>query len=256
MSASSSTVASGGRDLRELETWGGSEKAVRSIKEFLDKKDGKGGLSLDDCGLKEVPSEIGHLVEMTELDVSNNRELESLPDSLSHCTRLCELDCQNTKLTEIPSWIGKLTALEVLDCSRTAITVLPDSLVHCTLLSALDCNNTKLTEIPSWIGEFAGLSVLYCRNTSITALPESLAGCAELQWLDFHNTKLTALPANLWRCVNLLYLDVSSCESLEFPPPEVIAQIGAGCLVGDGLKFILGWLRENDGARPIKAVGA
>ena len=229
--------------------------------------------------MKSLPDTLGQL-ESLEMFSCAATSVSALPESLQYCKRLRMLFCQDTKLTELPSWIGELEELEVLKSGDTTIAALPESLAHCKRLSTLWLNNTKLSALPSWMGELTALKSLTCSNTPITALPESLVYCTQLSVLEIGRTKvntlpdwigelavlevlcctdtyITTLPTSLCRCSKLRSLFLEGCNSLEFPPRDIMTPL-LGSLADDkdSIESVLTWLREHDGARKIKGLRA
>jgi small GTP-binding protein len=67
---------------------------------------------------------------------------------------------QSCKLTEIPDWIGQLTALTYLSLHRNRLTAVPDSIGQLTALTGLWLYRNQLTEIPDSIGQLTALTDL------------------------------------------------------------------------------------------------
>ncbi|KAI9098369.1 hypothetical protein K1719_024994 [Acacia pycnantha] len=106
----------------------------------------------------EIPSSIGHLVNMQALVLKNNSLTGELPSSLVNCSKLLLLDVSENKLSgSIPSWIGKsLRQLEVLSLRMNHLNgCLPMHLCHLTQIRLLDLSHNKLSsEIPSCLQNF------------------------------------------------------------------------------------------------------
>ena len=108
----------------------------------------------------------------------NNTRITEIPKELIN---LIELDCCDTRITEIPK---ELTKLEKLWCSNTLITEIPKELTN---LKELKCGDTQITEIPK---ELINLIELNCSNTRITEIPNILVN---LQELICSNTQITEI---------------------------------------------------------------
>lgn len=128
-----------------------------------------------------------NLEDLTEIDISNNKQLITLyaayndltEVNISNCPNLVNLTCNNNKLTSIDlSHNGKL---ELLGCGRNNLTSINLS------------NNSKLRE-------------LYCDNNKFTSLDVSTN--SKLKTLYFAYNKISSI--DLSNNVNLINLDCSA----------------------------------------------
>lgn len=94
------------------------------------------------------------------LDLSG-QGLEKLPSNVLSRTDLEELDISNNKLTgALPSEIGKLTKLKILNASNNLMTGVPAEVGHLPNLEILDLSNNKLTGLPNELGQLTNLKML------------------------------------------------------------------------------------------------
>ncbi|KAL6314899.1 hypothetical protein AAG906_029117 [Vitis piasezkii] len=88
-------------------------------------------LSIDySCGLASLPSWIGGLTSLTDLEIGSCPELTSLPEEL-HCLRILKsLTIHDwSSLTTLPAWIGSLSSLEYLQIRKCPkLTSLPEEM--------------------------------------------------------------------------------------------------------------------------------
>ena len=129
-------------------------------------------ISLRDNGLSgALPSEIGGLTRLRELNVSGNLLTGNLPNQIGKLTglELISLDV-NYLAGEIPSSIGNLANLRNLGLSE----------------------NDLRGSIPSQIGSLTGLVHLdLSYNDLVGAIPLVLVNLRNLIWLDFSNNELS-----------------------------------------------------------------
>nr|KJB45659.1 hypothetical protein B456_007G318700 [Gossypium raimondii] len=244
-------------------------------------------LDLSGTALKELPSSIGNLIGLKDLNMNNCKNVVFLPDSfyklkslrrfyLKGCSRLeifpeildtmkrlYELDLSGTALKELPSSIGNLIGLKDLNMNNCKnVVFLPDSfyklkslrrfyLKGCSRLEIfpeildtmkslyeLDLSGTALKELPSSIGNLIGLKDLNMNNCkNLVCLPDSfcklkslttfrLHGCLRLEIfpeiidtmerlyeLDLSGTALKELPSSIDNLVGLKYLSLNDCEN-------------------------------------------
>ncbi|XP_062023862.1 putative disease resistance protein RGA3 [Rosa rugosa] len=97
-------------------------------------------LNLSHNDLKEVPKEIGELIHLRYLDLTENRSLEELPNTLGNLCNLQTLRLLSChKLRKLPETMGKLVSLKHLyiwDCSL--LMHLPKGIGRLTSMQTLD----------------------------------------------------------------------------------------------------------------------
>lgn len=119
--------------------------------------------------------------QLTELDISNNQNLEGL-------------ECSYNRLTELN--LAKNPALTALSCSFNQLTAL--ELSPCSALMGLDCASNQLSYLD--LSQNPALQLLYCSANELTALDIT------------HNTSLERLDCS----ANLISaLDVSQNSALK-----------------------------------------
>ncbi|XP_021293996.1 putative disease resistance protein RGA3 [Herrania umbratica] len=122
-------------------------------------------LDLSWCLIKEIPKEIGKLVRLRYLKLSNNHDLRELPETLCDLYNLQTLDLTRCRsLRTLPSGIGKLQNLRHLDNWETfRLRVMPKGMERLTCLRTLKelvvadvCNDSRTFTI----GDLENLSCL------------------------------------------------------------------------------------------------
>nr|XP_023886681.1 TMV resistance protein N-like [Quercus suber] len=183
-------------------------------------------LHLSKSGIREVPSSIGYLTQLTTLDLYDCHNLRDLPDSIGYLTQLTELnfyDCHN--LRDLPDSIGYLTQLTELnfyDCHN--LRDLPDSIRYLTQLTRLNLSNChNLRDLPDSIGyltQLAYLSLSNCHN--LRGLPDSIGNLTQLTTLDLHYChNLRGLPDSIGNLTQLTTLAFYDCHNLRDLPDSI-----------------------------------
>lgn len=105
-------------------------------------------LSINHCGLRQLPACVGDMDKLTRLDLSSNRlELdEQSAATLSTLTRLNIVNLSQNPLQTVPDF-SAMSELNSLDLSSTGIRQWPTGLQD-KALSGLDLRNNRLTEVP------------------------------------------------------------------------------------------------------------
>jgi len=152
-------------------------------------------LRLSDNQITALPSTIGLVTTLTELDLQQN-QLRSLPSSIGELKNLTDLNIERNLIRKLPRSIGKLSNLLSLSASSNRIESIPDELGNLNL-TGLWLDNNHLRSIPHSIGYITTLTELCLQDNQLTSLPSSLEKLSSLTVFYCHNNKLTALPSLL-----------------------------------------------------------
>ncbi len=126
-------------------------------------------------------TEITEIANGKALDLSG-QGLQKLPEYVLARTDLEELDISNNSLTgALPSEIGKLTKLKVLNASNNSMTGVPAEIGHLPKLEVLDLSNNQLTGLPNELGQLNNLKVLNLSGNNyseqdLTVIKQGLSG--------------------------------------------------------------------------------
>ncbi|XP_034679882.1 disease resistance protein RPV1-like [Vitis riparia] len=155
-------------------------------------------LNLSHTGITELPSSIGNLNGLEDLDLGYCRNLLSLPDSIYSLSSLRTLDLvECSELVGFPDInIGSLKALEYLDLSW--------------------CEN--LESLPNSIGGLSSLQTLLLKRCSkLKGFPDiNIGSLKALESLDFSCCRnLESLPVSIYNLSSLKSLKVTNCPKLK-----------------------------------------
>jgi Leucine-rich repeat (LRR) protein len=103
-------------------------------------------LDLSNRGLKKVSMDVFDMTGLVELDLSGNELEGALPSELGRLVNLKILDASHNKMTGVPAEIGRLTSLETLDLSDNQLTGLPMELGNLKQLKVLDLSGNPYSE--------------------------------------------------------------------------------------------------------------
>ena len=181
--------------------------------------------------LTHLPSSIGLLVNLTRLDVANNRLVE-LPNEISQLSQLKHLNLECNELSELPSDLRRLLLCEVVILNRNRFRVFPESVLSLPRMRQISIMANELTNLPVGMRSLERLEVFRASGNRIMTLPDSLVEILNLEclWLD-HN-KLSALPPNFFRLRRLKVLKLEGNVDLIYPPIETVAM---------GVEEVLRW---------------
>ncbi len=170
-------------------------------------------LDLGNCGLTEIPAEVGELVWLESLLLGNEGTLVSDLRPLAGLAALQNLDVSGTWVTDLAP-LASLSGLRTLHISHTPVKDLRP-LAGLSGLQTLYAWDTKVTNIRPLAGLFA-LREVSVSQTRVTDLMP-LAGLSALQMLDVSDTSVTHL-APLAGLSSLQTLVVSGTQVTDLGP--------------------------------------
>jgi len=143
-------------ELRKLE---GEAFVTKRIKQALSNIDSTTKLSLRDCSLDSIPSEIFKLRNLEFLDLSLNI-IKKVPDGIGELKNLKELSISYNLLDEISPEISQLKQLEIFWLLDNELNSIPDRICELNKLKELNLNGNKIQELPNCIPEMDSLERL------------------------------------------------------------------------------------------------
>ena len=148
---------------------------------------------------ESIPSGIGDLTSLEELDLGGNRLTGAIPETLGELRRLRRLELGTNHLNgPIPSSIGNLTRLErFAACPDSLEGPIPPEFGNLTRLRELHlCRNRFTGPVPDELGDLTSLRVLNLWSNLLTGeLPMTLVALENLQELNFVNNDGLCAPA-------------------------------------------------------------
>ncbi|GAU28639.1 hypothetical protein TSUD_159200 [Trifolium subterraneum] len=232
------------------------------LPEFGGKMENLSVLALEGTAIKKLPSSLGCLVGLTNLNLKDCKTLVCLPDTIHGLNSLIILDISGcSKLYRLPDGLKELKSLEELHANDTSIDELPSSIIFLDSLKVLSFAGCKrpLTKSMNWFLPFnwmfrsqpdstgfrfptSGwsfpslkcLNLSYC-NLSEESIPNYFRHLSSLKSLD-----LTDLASSM------IQLDASNCGSLEttkfnpakpcslFTSPRQLSYFQKLCQTSDG----------------------
>jgi Leucine-rich repeat (LRR) protein len=164
----------------------------------------------------EIPSEIGYLANLEELNL-NHTGVYSLPPEIGQLANLQVLDLSENGPLELPPEIGQLSNLQTLDLSESKLVELPPEIGQLSNLQTLDLSENELVELPPEIGQLSNLQVLRLRQNELVGLPPEIGQLANLEIFDLNINSLQELPPEIGRLSNLYFLGLMHNVLTEFP---------------------------------------
>ncbi len=171
----------------------------------------------------EIPSEIGQLVNITDLYLGGN-ELTVIPPEIGNLVNLQSLFLYGNDFISIPSEIGNLVNLKTLDIGFNQITGIPVELYSLNSLELLRLENNQLTiEIPPEIENLTNLTnLILSYNELVGEIPVEVGNLTNLSELNLSSNQLIGeIPPEIGNLSNLYVLDLSYNQFMGEIPPEI-----------------------------------
>ncbi|MEI6531286.1 MAG: leucine-rich repeat domain-containing protein [Chlamydiota bacterium] len=156
------------------------------------------------CHLSGLPPELGHLIHLKKLDISDNI-LESLPSNLGFLANLQELTLHTNSLSTLPQALENCKALTWMDISSNNFRDLPAWIANFTTLERLNLNDNPLSFLPD---EFFTRNLTECR---IDAFPNNFS----FHYITQLSKRLSQLTLGGYRIADIDFIDEENPESLE-----------------------------------------
>ncbi|KAI8828098.1 hypothetical protein BJ741DRAFT_670506 [Chytriomyces cf. hyalinus JEL632] len=141
-----------------------------------------------------IPSELGNLVTLKNLNFSDTNLEGTMPDSLGNLVNLEVLDMSNTRLSGcIPASFGNLVNLVDLRLQNNELSgKLPDMFGRMTKLQTLSLSSNHFEgPIPESIGRCIQLKTLHCEQNQFSgAIPDSIFRLPLLQSAKFDRNSI------------------------------------------------------------------
>lgn len=138
-------------------------------------------------------------------------ELTELPLTIFH-PALKVLDVSENNLTTIPDAVSKCIQLEELDLHSNLLAAYPSSSFVLKALKSLILSGNPITTIGPWVMNQPVLKILFIDNTKIESLPEGVCNMTALRFLTIEEDFIEELPVCFCELKKLKVLMVSGSE--------------------------------------------
>ena len=194
----------------------------------------------EDSKLKHLPSKLGSLINLKELEISCLENLEELPVEIGQLKKLEKLIIDNGNGCQmsisIPASIGELSNLKVLR--------LVGALGPRESEPGVPVAGSETKKLPATIAKLQNLQELDLGRNSLKSVPAEIASLKKLEKLGLDYNNIHEIPASFGELSNLKKLSVASNEVLKLP--ESLSKIPA-------LEIVMGnnhlTLKEQDDLR-------
>jgi len=166
-----------------------------------------------DPGIKHLPSQIGSLVNLKELEISCQENLEDLPKEIGNLKKLEKLIIDNGNGCQmnitIPSSIGQLQNLKIL--------ILYGAIDPREIGSRKPVPPSKIKRLPEGIAKLQNLEELNLGRNGLQTVPVEIASLKKLKRLALDYNDIHHIPAFVGDLKNLQELSVRSNGGVKLP---------------------------------------
>ncbi|KAB2044062.1 hypothetical protein ES319_D01G063700v1, partial [Gossypium barbadense] len=177
-------------------------------------------LILEGTGMVDFDPTVKFLRRLKLLNLRNCKRLRIFPSKIGNGSlqTLILSGCSN--IDRIPEIVGEMECLKELCLDGTGIKELPSSIGHLKRLMLLNLKDySKLESLPSSIGGCEFLKTLILSGCSkLKNFPESLQQLESLEELNLSETAITTPPSFIFHMKNLKFLSLQGCKG---PPYRV-----------------------------------
>lgn len=152
---------------------------------FKKKHDYVVGLDMSSCKLTEIPDIIMEIKTLEELNLSENKNIKRLPESIGNLKSLRVLELRWLSLEELPESIGNLTYLHKLDLTYNWLQYLPQSIGNLINLRELILYGNNLKALPKSVENLKNLKKLNLTKNLLEEVPKFLSNLKHLRDLTY-----------------------------------------------------------------------
>ncbi|XP_035229535.1 leucine-rich repeat-containing protein 47-like [Stegodyphus dumicola] len=165
-------------------------------------------LEISKTSLKDLPSDVGELVNLTRMVVCSNA-LIALPPEIGKLKKLKYLDVSHNKIAELPSQLCELTDLQSLNVSTNKLSSLPTLNEKSNLVTLnISYNNFSVFPVNICDAKLKHFTDLLANNNDISAIPPEIEHLSSLKVLDLGENALVTLPGELGSCTKIKELNL------------------------------------------------
>ena len=202
-------------------------------------------LSLTNCGLDRIPSDIKHCKHLRRLNLEGN-QIKHVPRWLTSLDSLEEINLNFNKLNLKRRDIRRLSKVEDVLLAGNGIKKLPDN-VGCMRCESLNLSKNQLSTLPKSFAEMKQVKYLIFYDNRFETIPEELAGFKDLKHLDFYKNNIKEIPDFIGDMDNLQQLFLSFNQIEEIPDTlRNLKRLKYFYIHHNELHFLPEWITEMD----------
>jgi len=180
-------------------------------------------LNVDRNYVSQLPAKLQESVHLVELRCASN-QLVKLPTTLGCLESVQLLDVRNNVLQSLPDSFALLTSLTRLRASGNRMLKLPDSWQALTNVVEVDAEDNALISLPNSLFGLPNLSILRLGRNKIAQVPLALGGLTSLGVVTLNDNSLVRLPLSIRALTSLTEFSAAGNPNIDLPPAVVVEQ--------------------------------
>ena len=202
-------------------------------------------LSLTNCGLERIPSDIKYCKRLRRLNLEGN-QIKHIPRWLTSLDSLEEINLNFNKLNLKKRDIRRLSKVEDVLLAGNGLKKLPYN-VGCLHCESLNLSKNQLSTLPKSFAELKQAKYLIFYDNKFESIPEELADFKNLKHLDFYKNNIKEIPDFVGDMDNLQQLFLSFNQIEEIPDTlRNLKRLKYFYIHHNELHFLPGWITEMD----------
>nr|KAJ3421563.1 hypothetical protein HK105_003092 [Polyrhizophydium stewartii] len=172
-------------------------------------------LDLGKNKIEAIPPELGRLSNLEILRIGgtmDDRLITEVPSEIGEMASLVELNLLLNNLTELPAQIGELRELRLLNVGCNMLTTLPPAIGNLKHLETLFAHWNTIEELPREIGSLKQMEHLNLAHNSLVHLPREIGNLRQLEILELELNSIKELPSEMGNLDQLIKLNLSRNE--------------------------------------------
>lgn len=158
------------------------------------------------------------MANFRSLKIWGPREFLEWAESNYPSNRIVQVvDLSRSGMTVLPTQIDRLVNLWNLDLSHNRLTRLPETIGGLSKLRDLNVSHNRLTNLPATFTRLGNLRRVNLSNNELVVLPDTIGSLRNIDSINLNNNRLTRLPDSISGLANMLQLELKNNQLISLP---------------------------------------
>ncbi|XP_008146801.3 leucine-rich repeat-containing protein 69 isoform X1 [Eptesicus fuscus] len=154
----------------------------------------------------------------TKIITLNGKKMRKIPSTIGNLPGLKVLNLQNNLISSVCSELSTLTQLTVLNLGNNLLEEVPEEVKYLTSLTKLHLFGNRINRFASGVCDgLKNLTLLNLNNNQLTYIPKEVSRLESLIYLSINHNQLTSIPRELCFLKNLSELQLNYNQIICIP---------------------------------------